>query len=371
VARSIEDPGERVWELITLSSATLAVGDRDRFTRLVDRAEAVNASLRFADDRDVRRYQLVPVLARAGDFDRAEDIVAAMTEPFWRIRALADLSAQLTASGDVSKGGALADQAQSLAEEQPYPFLRGATLADLAYRFARAGDTARAGRLVDRAEATIPAIAADDDDMRDRVEHEAQTLASLALAAGRAGDHTRAEQFAGRVESMLSSLPGQVSRATMLQWLAAGPARTRDRQLAQIDRAEEATLKIDIAVERHRLLADLAAIRSKAGDHAGAERVVRTIPAHNSYVSKALIAAAEALAEAGEVDRAEAVARSASNPSDEAAALIEVAARADPERARPLVAQALRVADWTAPLRLLPSLEPDAVSALADDLLQH
>lgn len=79
----------------------------------------------------------------------------------------------------------------------------------------------------------------------------------------------------------------------------------------------------------------------------------------------------ETVAAAGDVARAEELARSITDPYRQAEALSALATEARPARARMLVASAFRPSsDWTIPLDALVHLQPAAVMAIGDDFLK-
>jgi hypothetical protein len=149
------------------------------------------------------------------------------------------------------------------------------------------------------------------------------------------------------------------------------------------------------------VLADIAEVMVRTGETSKATTLVNTISDSYQHAA-ALTRLASAVAAAGDLDRAEAMVRMIDDPYHRAAALVrlvvEVRAAVDLPRAqalvdaidspdqqvaalialarhvsvpdaRRLVAVALRSGHWIAALGMLGSIEPDTISAIADDFL--
>ena len=113
----------------------------------------------------------------------------------------------------------------------------------------------------------------------------------------------------------------------------------------------------------------MAGALAEAGQHEQAETVARSVT--NPYEqAQALTAVAGALAETGQHEQAETVARSITDPGWQAQALTAVAkalvARGDTSQARHVASAACAVGQWTTVLELVLSLEPSALRALTD-----
>lgn len=104
-----------------------------------------------------------------------------------------------------------------------------------------------------------------------------------------------------------------------------------------------------------------------AGDLDRAEAVARTIP-NPDRRARALARLAVVIAGASELDRGE-VTQTITNPADRAQALADVAGHAAANQAQSLLAQALTVGHWDASAVFLARVNPVAVNAIADEYL--
>jgi hypothetical protein len=153
-------------------------------------------------------------------------------------------------------------------------------------------------------------------------------LAGLAQAAADAGDPDRAQDLAKKAKAAAQAVTDPAARAEVLADLARPTA-------SNLDRAEAAARSITDPSQQARAFANLA---RAAGD-------------------------------AGDLDRAEAAARSITDPSQQAQALAELARKAEPGRARALLAWALTTGHWLASVNILVKISPAAVISIADEYL--
>ena len=113
----------------------------------------------------------------------------------------------------------------------------------------------------------------------------------------------------------------------------------------------------------------MAGALAQAGQHEQAEAVARSITDPDEQ-AQALAAVAGALAKAGQHEQAETVARSITGPEEQVQALAAVAralvARGDTRQARHVASTACAVGQWTTVLELVLSLEPSALRVLTD-----
>src|SRR5439155_492550 len=137
--------------------------------------------------------------------------------------------------------------------------------------------------------------------------------------------------------------------------------------------------------DRHALaLCELVEALAAAGQYdraaavaVDAEQVARSIT-DPFWQPRALADLVEALAAAGQHDRATAVAvdaeqlaRSITNSYWQAQALTDLASIAEPASARSLIADALAVGPWTTPLQELARIDPMALSVFVDEYAPH
>ncbi|MEU8175585.1 trypsin-like peptidase domain-containing protein [Microbispora hainanensis] len=253
--------------------------------------------------------ELPAVWARIGQPDHAEGLVSGISDWGTRGDALCGLVAASTAVGDRERAARLADEVHALASlGQPYARLY--TLS----RLAAVVDRDRARLLVDEAEGLIGQIT--KADTRD------WALAEIAAAVTSGGDHVQAERITGRI----------------------GDPRVRVEALTRLVRAA--------AADDRRRIARLA-------DDAGRGIRQLTDPADRDLLSLRLV---EAVAAAGDPDRAEAIAEEIDDPGRLARALAGLAATAgtgEPARAARLVARV----DWLVERTALPGSRVDALIA--------
>jgi hypothetical protein len=115
-----------------------------------------------------------------------------------------------------------------------------------------------------------------------------------------------------------------------------------------------------------RTLATLAEVMVNAGDSDRAARLVRSISSNwQAHVQAQLV---KAMSTTGNVDNAETLAYSITNPDLQAEALATVAEVTDHPRAGRLIAQALHVGDWTKVVMVVAKVEPTIARIIADDV---
>lgn len=105
-----------------------------------------------------------------------------------------------------------------------------------------------------------------------------------------------------------------------------------------------------------------------AGDVDRAEDLARSITNPNQR-AQALAGLARTVAAGGDVDRAERLARSITDPNQHVQALESVARIAEPVRARRLIAEIVHRGRWTVPLDALTRVEPVVLTTISDEIL--
>ncbi|PSL53892.1 hypothetical protein B0I31_108339 [Saccharothrix carnea] len=341
--------------------------------------------------------------ARVGAIDRAECIIDAMRDPVDRIQALLSTADAVRARGEAERAGGLLQQAEVLARplsqfvsaaplravatafsaigdhdraEQITQLVRNKperalAMASLAVRAAEAGDVERAANLLDAALALI---------RPDQIGWRVPALAAIAIAAAKMGDLDHAYRLLDEAEALLLSdeqrvfgleageaargaaIIGDVDRALRLAHMV-GPVDNHERCLLWIieiiaateaDRAEAVVRSTADGPRLSARLAVMARVVAASGDRirasrliAEAERVARDI-ADAAVRSDAMMAVAVAVASAGGLGRAGAIARANVVLSRDADALVSLAASAldadDVEQASELLALAEEVA---------------------------
>lgn len=323
IADSIGDRRTRTWGLAELTKAAAAMGDAVRARRLATRAQAsateideqfLEASVveAIAAAGDIDRAEMMAqsvlsptddvlgrlarMVAEAGDFDRAEALVQSILGPARKCDALVAVAKAAIIAGDSRRAQTLATDAETLAFSSVDPTREGQELAALVSALATAGD-------FDQAEALARSISDDDQ----------KTEAAVALVASVAG--------AGdldRAEAMARSIPRQVSQYRVLTVLAKKAA------VVDLDRAEALGRSLDGLDWRCEVLAELA----KAAAIAGASDRVHALASETETLARRIINSdrqrgiwvtlVEALAATGDLDQAEAMARSVPKPIGDA-----------------------------------------------------
>lgn len=214
---------------------------------------------------------------------------------------------------------------EGLAGLIPLPATRAAALRELAQAVAEPGDeTGDETGDLDRAEAIARSIP--DRDPKDRIMKtrgvRALALAELACAVAKSGDLDRAEAIA-------DSLPDPEERAPALTGLVPVVARAGhpDRARALADRAE-AIARLLPEIDQGHPLRRLARAVAEAGDVDRAEAIAGALPYPWIHREPARAELAQTVAEAGDLDRAEGIVRSISDLYHRGEALIGLLAAA-------------------------------------------
>jgi lipopolysaccharide biosynthesis regulator YciM len=380
LARSITDPSHQVAAFADLTSVLASAGHHAR-------AEALARSISEPHQQAKALTTLVSVFASAGDHDRAEAVAGSITDPQRRAAALTEWASVLAAAGDHNRAAVLAEQAETMARSTIEPYRQAKALIELTSVLAAAGDRNRAAVLAGQAETMahsitnptqqadvfttlVPAaIAAGDHDRAEAVtrsitdpQRRAAALTQLTSVLAASGNRSRSVALAEEAEAAARSITNSIQQAAALTKLASQLAL-----VGEYDRAEAVARSI-ADPNNQEAMTDLMRTAAAAGEYDRAEALARSI--NSSYrAAKALTKLTSDLADVGEYDRAEAVARSITDRHLQAQALIALAQKADPPRARALVAWALRHREWSEPLNALALVHPDAVLAVADRFL--
>jgi tetratricopeptide (TPR) repeat protein len=322
--RATEADTERLAPLFAVK-AVAATGDLGRAL-----AMARDATYGYVRSHGIR--EVVQATADAGDLDRAEELAREVPKGL-----LGDDDDW--AYGDVARAAARMrdwERAQRLVHRlDPYPFYY--TLLDMAAEIAATGD-------VDRAEELARASTASDDR---RGRHLPDALAAVAEGAARGG----------KLEASLAvvdAIDGYYMQAKALTAVAREMARAgRDddaRRLAVL--AENRSRSLSRAGWANRVLPDLARAMADSGHAAQAGELVRRIPSRDQRADtvRAIVVSHAA---AGRFDEAEALARSVSNAKDHdyrgkaAAPLVQaLAAAGDLDRAGALLHDCIDSLNW-------------------------
>jgi hypothetical protein len=350
VAESITDRRRQANVLAAVAGAVAAAGDHDRALALADQAETAAQSIKESwGSQQIQRAEALAAVARAvagaGDYARAETVAQSIPEPYRKAESLAAVAGAVAAAGDHDRALALADQAERSIPgpwSATVPYQREWMLTDLISQ-ARYETGQRAQVMA----AVAGAVAAAGDHDRalaiaesiNTSEWIAESLTASAEAAAAAGDHDRADILAFQAEAAARSTNQPLYQAQALAALAGAVAAVgdHDRALALVDQAETLAQSITQSGQVQ-VLAAVAGAVAAAGDHDRAEVLA---------------------------DQAETLARS----SQDAYTLAVLAEGSAPARGRRLVAEAFRLGRWTTSLNALSHVQPDALAAVADEVL--
>lgn len=215
-----------------------------------------------------------------------------------------------------------------------------------------------------------------------------QALTSVAKAAAAAGDHDRADTLLQQAEHAARSATGPDEQAHAWAWeltnlaSAAVAAGGRTRAAALVRQAAAVISSLTDPAAKTGVLGALAKVAASSGDfaYAGtlansgdyerAESVARVIPAPVRQLD-ALCIVANAMINAGDIKRAETLADNLPSPGLYPYVVAALAAKADPARALALVARALTIWRWPALLEALALTSPPALATIADNYLEE
>ena len=361
IARSVTDLPERAFTFAAVAEVLAAAGDLDQARQVAGQAEAAARSSPAYKSDDVEALTAVAaVLARVGDSDHARELAleaqaaarsrAPLADKGWILAAAAEALARI---GDL-------DQAEATARSLTEPSRQASVLAGIAEVLAGAGDLDQARRF---AQAAIRSVA--------NAKGEVSALASVAKALAAAGDLAHARQIAeqARAAAHSSSNPNQwipvlgtvaealgaVHIGQMDAYLITDPLErtqalatvakvlTRAGDLDQAcqfaEQAAAAARSITNLQERLFAQAAVSGALVKAGDLDQARHIARQMeitaravtdppetsaPDFWSPRARALTTAVKALAQVGDFDRAEAAARTITDPRGQARALTSI-----------------------------------------------
>jgi lipopolysaccharide biosynthesis regulator YciM len=339
LARTITNPGVRADMLTSLAGIAAQADNRDRAFRPATEAEALARAITSLVGQAWALRTVATAIAQAGDPDRAEAFARTITNPDDRTEMLVGLAEVAAQAGNPDRAFRLATEAEALARTLTNPDDQAWALRTLATAIAQAGDP-------DRAEALTRNIT--------NPHARARALASVATAIARDGDPDRAEALTRTITN-----PGvHADTLTSLAGIAA-QAGNSDRAFLLAAEAEALARTLTNPDDRVSLLAGVATVVAQAGDPDGAEALARTITVSTGEAdsltllaaaaaqARALAGVTAAIAQAGHLDRAfrlateaEALARTITNPHDQADALAGVATviaqAGDPGRAETL-----------------------------------
>lgn len=460
LARTIDDVAERARILAELASALARIEGQDgNSERLAHESEALARGIVDVRQRAHAIRELVGALARAGEYDRGQQLAQTIVDPKLHAQALIRLAVELAHHGQPERAILFAHEADRAGEGTHHGWSPDETVTSVVAALAEHGDVDEAERLARKIDIQyvqekalgaligglrIPAelpraerIARSVDDSRSQIK----LLANLAVSLARGGHNDKARELIDEVTRRAETLPTAYGDERMTIDVATALA-----EIGEHDRAENVAKAIDSSFERKRAISALIFVHSRAKRYERAEHLVHELADHpyiiRSFAGMAIEAAREGdsdraehlareaqryaselaelddeaaampyavvavaeigdyesaesmarsifmpesqlqtlallvgvVARAGELNRAEKLARSIADPSSQARALIDCAfavlQNGDRDRARVLVATALSIADWTSlPLSWFSGAAPNVLTVLADSAL--
>ncbi|RST16428.1 hypothetical protein E2C00_25835 [Streptomyces sp. WAC05374] len=296
-------------------------------------------------------------LAWAGDIDGAETAALTITRVGAMVRAR--VAAELERHGYDELGADLAREADEQARTVGEAELRSLALAEVAAAAARAGDAGRAERLLREADALTRAGTGDTH----RARAQARSLVAVVAGWVRLGRMERAEDLALRSGALIRS-GMRLRPVSALVWEADVWARLGrgDRARSSVREAETVARAAGRSGLPRRKLAEVAVTLAWTGESDRAEALARTIT-DPDVRAHALAEVTTGIAARGHTGRAHAVAAGITSPAPRAralAAVVEGMARAGATPgARPVLDEAEAAA------RATPTVGPRA-QALAE-----
>ncbi|MFC8845794.1 hypothetical protein [Micromonospora sp. NPDC057141] len=344
VARSIADPHNQAELLIGLAQAVATAGEHERARALATDAEHVILSTLQPYYIEDPMVGLALVAAAVGEYERAEQYVGYVTEPCQQAFALSGLARAAAAAGEYERALALATDAERVARSITDPYQQAQEMTGVVEAVAAAGEHERARALATDAEQAARSIT--------EPEKQAYALTNLAQAVAAAGEHERARALATDAERAARSITRSDQEPYVLnrlaQALAAAGEHEHAEQIAQslANPYQQAQAMADLveAVEAVAAAGEYERARALATD---AEQIARSITNPDQQAS-ALNGLPQAFAAAGEYKRAEKIARSLIGPFQQAYALTGLAraaaAAGEHESARALATDAEQIA---------------------------
>ncbi|SDN40017.1 hypothetical protein [Streptomyces wuyuanensis] len=315
-ARRIDNFLTRASCWATMARDAAAAGDRRRAAELVREIRALADDPEAAAGRWWLDGDLAEALAAAGEHGDALAVARAIDDPDRRAKALAAVARAVARSGDLTSAYRSAAEAEAAARAVSGVWLQP-PMAAVIEAMAAAGAPDRAAELT--AEAVVGLVDGSDDRPTFQVGGD---LAVLTGAVARAGDH-------GRAEALARANPDAASKARALAAVAEAVVRSGDhrRGLELVSEAQEVARAVRSPVHHQVELAALAGVAARSGDLDWALAIAGTVhdPARAVAARRAV---ARAAANAGQCDRAEAIARAIDNVSGQRDAVLAIVAEA-------------------------------------------
>ena len=272
-----------------------------------DRAETVAGTISEAHAQAQALAGLVTVLAQDGEYDRAETVAGTISEAHAQAQALAGLVTELAEVGDL-------DHAETVAGTIAEPYYRTQVLTWLIKPWAHIGEAAHAEALTHDVVALASTITGPSDQVRAMTEVVSE-LAQL-------GDVDFAEALVRDVEIMARTIIDPSDQAQVLDSLVSSLTR-----LGDLEWAEALARAIPVPKDEAVALARLASTPAPDDDPDRARRLTRDVEALVRNLQDAddqgevITSLVRALIQAGDLDLAETMAGTITDPSAHARAL--------------------------------------------------
>jgi tetratricopeptide (TPR) repeat protein len=306
-------------QLNYLAQALLALDETEEARQVAGEAAAVAARVTDPHDPDWASVHAVHALALTGDFDRAEQLLAGITDEYARATALVKLVDGLGRAAEIDR--ALAAVATADADT------RESALVRLVRNLIQAQDFVRAESII----SFLPGP-----------RSRADVLGELASALATAGDPGPARKLVEEAQRVAATIDDPITRSFVRHEFVNNVIGSGDLDLAEIVVLAEAESQ-DPVNELNRLARAMIDI----GDRAGARRLIERT---------AQLAFESAAPQAGAWD----LCLLAEN----------LQAVGDTERALRALIEATRTGLWFRTLAAAAILDPDAVRAVAKDVLE-
>ncbi|MER6580090.1 hypothetical protein [Nonomuraea sp. NPDC001023] len=356
-ARDIVDPYSQAEALSVLGSALVDAAQLDRALRIVEQAETAVRDIAEPASRTWMLIRLLGLLARAGQLARAEGLLLLIEEPDMRARALGQLASILADAGQRDHARRIAQEAETAACKTSDLSIRGQVLRNLIHVHWSVGDPAQAIALAHRAETTACDIAEPDPRTVD--------LSALAGVLADIGQFDLAARAIQQAESAAREIADSDTRDVTLVNLVRPLVR-----LGYPNRAESLASTLAELDVRLRALTDLACESADLGllDLSAATihqaEAIATSFTDMYLRDMALSFLVDPLARAGQLDRAESLARDLVDPQLRADAISTVIVHADAQRAHSLTVWALTCVRSDALLEVIAKIDPSAIAGI-------
>jgi hypothetical protein len=399
LALAITDPEPRARTITMVALAAVRAGHVDLATELATTAEITATTQTQSQQWALALADAAGAVAEAGDLDRArklataaETFARATVEPRWQAQALASAAKALAQAGSRERAMDIVVDVRLLAETFADPQDRQWVYATVAKALAHAGETERAldvahaiTNRLNRAPVlyTIIATVARTGDLAharglvlgitDPFDQQ-RAIVAAARAAALAGHREHATVLARDAEAMARDSDVRTWRATTLAAAVTVVAQAGDagyaHRLVRDAAAAARSLPDDRRADRARSLAEVAQTAARTGDLDHATTLVHEAAADlqqdaDSWALQDIVVAATL---AGDTDRADVLARDLprrlrGRAWAQAARFVPIA------QARPLLAKALRLADWRDAVDAIAIVEPAVLTEIARLLL--